>query len=206
VRDPIPAERLFERRGVEPTTPSNAVHAIPGSEEGAGGQRTPHRERQLQSYQTAQAQKGEQPAQFAYQLMSSPVFTVSITATVADTLTLFKTRNFRHAPVMGEDGTIIGLVSDRDLLRFVVGRDEALPHENQERLEERLASSIELLLRPRVLTASMDTEIRYVAKILYEQHVGAMPIVNNEGILLGIITRSDILRALVKNMKLELWA
>ena len=66
-------------------------------------------------------------------------------------------------------------------------------------------AGIQGLITERVLVASPDTEIREVAKILFEHRIGAMPVISSSERLVGIITRSDILRTLVNRAPLELW-
>ena len=49
-----------------------------------------------------------------------------------------------------------------------------------------------------------ETEIRLIADVLIKERIGAMPIVDEKEKLVGIVTRSDILRTVVK-APLELW-
>jgi len=56
-----------------------------------------------------------------------------------------------------------------------------------------------------VLTASRDTDVRYIARLFVEQRVGALPIVS-DGELQGIIAHGDVLSAVMRHFVLELWA
>jgi CBS-domain-containing membrane protein len=56
-----------------------------------------------------------------------------------------------------------------------------------------------------VVTASPKTSIREVCQVIFSQYLGAMPITSNTGYLLGIITRSDILKTIVQNEPIEFW-
>ena len=56
-----------------------------------------------------------------------------------------------------------------------------------------------------VITATPDTRIREIARLLIERRIGAMPIMDKYDNLVGIITRSDVLRAVVNHAPLELW-
>ncbi|MFV2031347.1 MAG: CBS domain-containing protein [Gammaproteobacteria bacterium] len=56
-----------------------------------------------------------------------------------------------------------------------------------------------------VLTASEDTDVRYIARLFVEQRIGALPIVA-DGELKGIVTRSDVLSAVMRHFVLQLWA
>lgn len=60
-------------------------------------------------------------------------------------------------------------------------------------------------MAPQVLTASIDTDVRHIARLFVEQHIGAMPIVKEEK-LKGMITRSDVLGTVMRHYALELSA
>ena len=57
-----------------------------------------------------------------------------------------------------------------------------------------------------MLSAHPDTEIRLIARTMFEQKIGAMPILSEEDdSMVGILTRSDILRTVVNRAPFELW-
>jgi acetoin utilization protein AcuB len=56
-----------------------------------------------------------------------------------------------------------------------------------------------------VLTAHPDTSIRDIARVFFEERIGAVPIVDRGETLVGIVTRSDILRTILNSAPLELW-
>ena len=140
-------------------------------------------------------------ALFAEQIMTTPVDALPLQAEVSDALEIFQARPFRHLPVVTDGNRLAGIVSDRDIMRYLGGftRDyhQQLPHKANE--------GIEKLMQPRVLAASPNTDVRYIARLFVERHVGAMPIVTDEK-LTGIVTRSDILSAVMRHFVLELWA
>jgi CBS domain-containing protein len=100
----------------------------------------------------------------------------------------------------------VGIVSDRDLLATrgegpaAVDRPDASDDANGG-----ADTTIRAITKTRVLTASRETAIRQIAFVMIEQRIGAMPIIDESGHLEGIITRSDILRAVVNQAPLELW-
>ncbi|MBS10296.1 MAG: hypothetical protein CME19_01670 [Gemmatimonadetes bacterium] len=47
-------------------------------------------------------------------------------------------------------------------------------------------------------TAGPDTDIAQIARVLYEEHVGSLPIIDDSKNLVGMITRSDIFKAIVE--------
>ncbi len=56
-----------------------------------------------------------------------------------------------------------------------------------------------------VITASRFTDIRRIAKVMFDEHIGSMPVLDDNRKLEGIISRSDILHALVNYPPLKLW-
>ena len=151
---------------------------------------------------TSQIQRERGPALHAHQIMTSPVITLSPETSITQAWTLFRERRFRHIPIVTQDRKIYGIISDRDLLRYAATSGKIPPYADN---APEATTSIAHLIKTRVISATADTEIRQIAKLLFEQRVGAMPIATDHGLLEGIITRSDILRTLVNNAPLELW-
>ncbi len=132
----------------------------------------------------------------AKQIMSSPVLTLSIDATFEKAWKLIVDYRFRHVPIATEGDKLFGILSDRDLLR-----EAALLTQDGFREETNIRS----IIKTNVLTASPDTEIKKIAQLFFDERIGSMPIVDEDGKLLGIITRSDILRTIVNQAPIELW-
>jgi acetoin utilization protein AcuB len=61
------------------------------------------------------------------------------------------------------------------------------------------------VMNSRVLSATPTTEIREVAHVMLDEQVNAIPILDSSRHLVGILTTSDILRAIVHRSPLELW-
>jgi len=151
---------------------------------------------------TSQVLKERGIALHAHQIMTAPVVTLFPGISIAEAWKLFRERRFRHVPVVNEQGKIYGIISDRDLLRYAATTGKVPPY-SENTLEAN--TSIESLVKTRVITSSQDTEIRQIARMLFEQRIGAMPVVSSSGVIEGIITRSDILRIIVNHAPLELW-
>jgi acetoin utilization protein AcuB len=61
------------------------------------------------------------------------------------------------------------------------------------------------VMRSRVLSATPTTEIREIAHVMLDEHVSAITILDSSCHPVGILTTSDILRAIVHRSPLELW-
>lgn len=149
-----------------------------------------------------QALPERRPAILASQIMASPVVTLPPEATLSDAWELIRTKRFRHIPVVSSKNKLVGIISDRDLLLEAGIAGDTVPPQGH---AVPVHTTIQGLIRRKVLTASPDTSIREIARILLEERIGSMPIVGNKGVLVGIITRSDILRTIINNAPLDLW-
>ncbi len=151
---------------------------------------------------TLQSSKERKLVLHAHQIMTSPVVTLLPDTTITQAWSLFRERRYRHIPVVTPDRQIYGIISDRDLLRYAATSGNIPPYTDT---SPEASTPIGGLIKTRVIVTSADTEIREIAKILFEQRIGAMPVLTEAGLLQGIITRSDILRALINHAPLELW-
>ncbi|MBU4499315.1 MAG: CBS domain-containing protein, partial [Gammaproteobacteria bacterium] len=197
----MPLERVFKRPGIEKTAAIVAAHPI-GDMDHPDASEQHDRQNQVEQAYRAIEQLTERPlALLAEQVMTSPVVSLTPEASITEALEQFQKNAFRHIPVITSAGRLVGIVSDRDILRYLAGLSESyqqqVPHTRDARVEQ--------LMTPQVLTASADTDVRYIARLFVEQHIGAMPIVK-EGKLKGIITRSDVLGTVMRHYALELWA
>jgi len=125
--------------------------------------------------------------------MARDVITASPDTTLAQALNLLRAKEFRHLPVL-DDGTLVGLVSDRDLRM-------AMPPiwaEEQEELRRALdEKTVGHVMTTELITVPPDTPIEEAAKLLYQHHIGCLPVLE-DGRLIGILTETDILRSYVE--------
>lgn len=125
----------------------------------------------------------------AAQIMTSPAITLDENTKISDAVSLIQKKRFRHVPITSEAGVLTGILSDRNLLNLNLNHHEA----------------VKSIATPEVITALPTTEIREIAKLMFEERIGSVPIVSAEGSLVGIITRSDILRTVMNKVPFELW-
>jgi len=196
-----PVGKLFKPTGVAKIEELTAAHPVDEKEHHAAAGKHGQQAAVERAYRTVDELPQPNTVLFAERIMSSPVLTLTAEMTIDEALPLFQKKQFRHLPVVSSEGALVGIFSDRDILRYVGG----LTENYQPRIQHKLNERVEQLMKTPVLTASHDTDVRYIARLFVDQRVGAMPIVR-EGTLVGIITRSDILKAVMSNFVLELWA
>jgi len=206
IRDNVPFTISSNLETIEETFPTHAIQPVGARGDEEQPEKEPTRLVQKNAGKaysaTLELPKERGPALHAYQIMTAPVVTLFQETTITQAWKLFRERRFRHVPIITRDRKIFGILSDRDLLRYAAISGKIPPYGDN---TPEAKTDISGLIKTRVITASQDTEIRQIARIMFEQRVGVMPIVTDAGLIDGIITRSDILRTLVNHAPLELW-
>ena len=199
----MPVLRLFNKKTVERTHRTDLKHRIDSKEHYISEtEEIMHPGIAIQSYHDTEQLPQSNPILTASQIMSSQVTTLNPHDSITDAINLFKRTKLRHIPIITNNERVVGILSDRDLLHYLSGMSDDY---SQQKSTIRIKDEIKRVMKTKVLTASKDTDVRFIARLFVEQHIGAMPIVA-EGNLVGIITRSDVLGAVMRNFILELWA
>jgi CBS domain-containing membrane protein len=124
-------------------------------------------------------------------LMTPGVFAVGIEDDLETVTNLMDDRSIRHAPVVDAAGNLVGLVTQRDVLRTGLSGQGQLPPEAER--QARLHVNVGEIMIPDVVTARPDQDIRDAARIMLENKFGCLPVVENQR-LVGIVTESDFVR------------
>jgi CBS domain-containing membrane protein len=123
--------------------------------------------------------------------MTETVFTLAWHDSLETAAELMDVKHIRHVPVVDRDGDLVGLVTQRDLARSVLGPTEDLPISvRQEVLSRRKVREI---MATEIDTAEPDTDLREAAEMLIENKIGCLPIVEGAH-LVGILTEADFVR------------
>jgi CBS domain-containing protein len=131
-------------------------------------------------------------------VMTTKVITVAPETPFKDVVTLLTTNDISAVPVIGPHGTVIGVVSEADVLpkqEFHGGADP-LPHGVARRRRRWYRSlglcAAELMTTP-VLTIGPDASITLAARRLAENRVRRLFVVDTDGRLVGVLSRRDLL-------------
>jgi acetoin utilization protein AcuB len=125
--------------------------------------------------------------------MRQPVVTIATNASVREATALMRECSIRHLPVLDARQRLVGIVTDRDLRQVVldvaIGRVAA----DTERLGD---LGVREVMTWGVVTVTPATDLREAARVMREQRLGALPVIDAAGHVVGILTERDLLDAL----------
>jgi len=127
-------------------------------------------------------------------LMNRGPVTIHQDATVGTAWKLMKTRKIRHLPVLGADGRLVGIVTDRDLRQVILDPDIQAQLGNAPRALNVL--TIGDVMTWGAITVRPDSGLREAARVMHTHKVGTLPVVER-GRVVGILTETDLVQAFV---------
>lgn len=168
---------------------------------GAAGPGDPRRS-SLVAYTQADAKDARRPLRLVRDVMSQPPLTLSDSATVLQAWQLLSEQSLGQAPVLDADAHLVGLLTRADLLA-----PERLPTPEAHALvwQALLRQSVQSVMVTPVPSVSPDADLRRVARALLDNGLPGLPVVDDGAAVIGFISRSDILRAVVTDPPLDLW-
>lgn len=128
--------------------------------------------------------------------MTSPAVTITPETPFQEALKLMRDKKFRRLPVVDSAGKIVGIVSERDMLHASPSPATSLSVWEVNYLLWKL--KISDIMTHNVLTINQDTPIEDAANLMVTHKIGGVPVVDDSGKVVGVITETDIFRAFVE--------
>ena len=210
-------EKLRQIGGVNAVARHNALEAVGrdgrNAQSSSPGAFTPqasspttgdeaHRSALAAYAQTQEVVLPRHPLRLVDAVMSRTVITIPDSATVLQAWQILARHGVGQAPVLDGNATLVGLLSRADLLR-----PDRLPQPDSHALvwQALLAQSVVDIMSTPVPGVASDTDIRRVARVLLDTGLPGLPVIDDDGLVIGFVSRSDILRAVVTDPPLDLW-
>jgi len=143
---------------------------------------------------------------YAKDVMSHDVVSIASTATLFEAARLLVNAQVSALAVLDENGTMIGIVSEADLIRSStaaakgVGLDLLGAVEDDSRAAAAAASAksspVSAVMTKGVIAAHETATLREVADLMLKHRIKRVPIVRDQ-LLLGIVSRADLMKALI---------
>lgn len=124
--------------------------------------------------------------------MTTDPVTITDETSMMKAIHLMKERRFRRLPVTRQ-GKLVGMVTDRDLKEASPSKATTLDvHELYYLLAE---LQIKEIMSQNPLSVSPDDTVEHAAQLMLEKTISGLPVVDDSGKLLGIITQTDVFKA-----------
>jgi len=136
-------------------------------------------------------------------VMSAPVFTVSPSTPYKQMVQLMAEHAVSALPVIDERGVLVGIVSEADLLvketrperHRVLWTETGHDRRQADKAEATVAAEV---MTPHVLTVHVAMPLARAARIMQEHSVKRLPVVDDDNALVGIVSRSDLLKPFLR--------
>jgi CBS domain-containing protein len=139
-----------------------------------------------------------EPVYHVKDIMSKEVITIDVNARLEEAYALLKEEGIGQIPITSYGKKIVGLLTQKFILNLLM--------EDLENHESVLNKKVEDLFLPDMITTDPISDIRRVAKVMVDFKLEAIPVVDEEDILLGIISKTDLIKAISQLPKLQLWS
>lgn len=131
------------------------------------------------------------------EIMTTDCISLTNDVTLENAYYSLKENMLSQIPIITDDKKILGMINKKTILNLVVEDID-----NAKEIMDRKISDIYL---PELITTDPITDIRRVAKVMLDFKLDAIPVVDENHFLLGIVSKTDIIKAVATIPKFELW-
>jgi len=141
----------------------------------------------------------------AHDIMTKQVFSVKKDTPLKEVAELMAEKSVSGIPVIEEDGKVAGIISEKDFLLHMCAGDkphfmavvaEFLSGKGCVTFPVRLQKAEDIMTSPAIIVRE-DATVVEISNIFFEKNINRVPVTDREGKLLGIVSRADIVRALL---------
>ncbi len=139
-------------------------------------------------------------------IMTAPAVCLDEEESLTRAMDVMKEGNFRHIPIVGKSKTLVGIISDRDVLYHLPFHSSQLRQEEKKfrsKLfnivpnEPALKQTVGHIMHCNTVHVPADCDFYAAVKKLYETKISCLPVVDEGKKLLGIVTVTDVMRGLL---------
>jgi CBS domain-containing protein len=141
--------------------------------------------------------------------MTSAVLTVTPDTPIMEAVQLLIDRKIGGLPVVNEEGKLVGMISDSDLMWREQGIEQPPymmflggviyfqnPATYERDLHKALGQTVGEVMTPHTISVAADTILPVAARIMHDRKIHRLPVIDANHHPIGIITQSDIVRTL----------
>ena len=129
-------------------------------------------------------------------IMSTPVVTINENSTLKEAMENMVKYGFRRLPVVGENNIVTGIITSMDIVK-AIGTHELIEKMNSRDIREILSTPIPEVMREEVIAIDPDSDVTEAVNAMFSRNASSVLVVDNEGVLKGILTERDILYSIL---------
>lgn len=147
------------------------------------------------------------------EIMTRNPIVVTSTTPLKEAIQILAERHISGLPVVNEQGILVGVISESDLMwqetgaeppPYVMVLDSIIylqnPHKYEQEIHKALGQTVGEVMTSHVITIKPDKSLQEAAHALQQKQVHRLPVLDDAGMLVGILTRGDIIRAMAANL------
>lgn len=139
---------------------------------------------------------------FVSDRMATDLITVGPELTIFEAKELMGEKNIRHLPVVDGSGKLLGIVSDRDM-RDAMPSTLLKKPDYETTLEKIGGYPVSNIMTAKPLSIFPYYTLQDTLLVMQKKKVGALPVVDEEGYLKGILSTRDLLKAFVRVLNID---
>lgn len=128
-------------------------------------------------------------------IMTASVITINQTKTLLELQELMKNSGLRRVPAVNDEGMIVGIVTDKDVAMASPSDATTLSRFEASYLLSRI--KVKDVMTHNVKTVYAGAGMEDAANLMYRERIASVPVVDEKGTLCGIVTDTDVFRAMV---------
>ena len=97
---------------------------------------------------------------------------------------LVKDHKFEHFPIVSSEGKLVGLLSEKEILRKIQAKEGS--------------KSLKEVVSKETLCADQSTNLNEVIQVFFDENLDALPIVDDDHKVLGILSKNELLQTMIK--------
>jgi len=133
--------------------------------------------------------------------MTTPAITLTPDAPFQEGLKLMRERKIRRIPIVDKDQKLVGIVSERDLLHAEPSPATSLSVWEMNYLLWKL--KLGDVMTKQVIAVTPSTTLQDAASLMIKHKIGGLPVIDTNEHVIGVITETDIFKALVALLTAE---
>lgn len=135
---------------------------------------------------------------FVKDVMIQDVLYIDDSHTIKEAYDLLTDKNFEQIPVTTIDKRIVGVIDAKFILSSLI--------QNLDEPNTFLSRKLNEINFPEFIATNPEEEIKDVLEVMFDFHIGAMVVTDEDGFLKGIISKSYIFKAMATLPKVEVWS